>query len=270
MLERLSGGTLDRTDFQPEQEEAEKSGPARLRVRCFGRFRVLLPDGRELHWRTRKAQELFAYLFHMNGARVDREKLLDLLWPKAAPGSATSLLHTSLYSIRKALHPFELEHIILWEKTGYRMDMDLLTSDRSELDRVCREQKLGETPLSQLYEGPYLEDIESDWAEGERAVYAGAFLRASRAIGEEQMEAGDFRAAADCLRSALAQEPYDEELAGLLLQCYGAMGQIKNAMTCYNRLRDTLAEDLGTEPGQELTRIYRECLLRRLGNGRAV
>ena len=40
-------------------------------------------------------------------------------------------------------------------------------------------------------------------------------------------------------------------------------------MSLYNRLKETLKEDLGAEPGEEVTRVYQECLLRRLGSGRS-
>lgn len=84
------------------------------------------------------------------------------------------------------------------------------------------------------------------------------------------MDLGDFQGAAGCLRAAVRQEPYDEELAALLIRCYGAMGEVKNAIAFYNRLKDILAEDLGAEPGEAVTRIYKECLLRRLDNGRSL
>ena len=79
----------------------------------------------------------------------------------------------------------------------------------------------------------------------------------------------DYARAAECLRAAIRQEPYDEELACQLLRCYGALGEVKSAMSLYNRLKEALKEDLGAEPGEEVTRVYQECLLRRLGSGRS-
>ena len=269
LLARRGGGLSLRPG--PGMEEAlqeEEEAPLRVTVRAFGRLRVLLPDGQELHWRTRKAQELFAYLFHRGGALVERERLLDILWPQSAPANATSLLHTSLYSIRKSLAPYGLDQLVLREKKGYRMDMTLVESDREAMDAACAGEGEAEN-LSALCEGPYLEDIEAAWAEDSRAWYAGAFLRLCRARAEDKMERGEYPAAAECLRAAAGQEPYDEGLTAQLIRCYAAMGEMKNAMTAYNRLKDTLAQDLGTEPGEEVTRMYKECLLRRLGSGRS-
>ena len=252
----------------PDRGGAEK--PGRVTIRAFGRFRALLPDGQELHWRTRKAQELFAYLFHLNGAFADRDRLMDILWPQSAPANATSLLHTSLYSIRKSLTPYGLDRLIQREKKGYRMDIELVDADREQVDAICRGEREDGTDLPALYEGPYLEDIEAAWTEDSRAWYAGAFLRACRSMAEKRMDRDDFQGAAVCLRAAIRQEPYDETLAAMLIRCYAVMGEVKNAMALYNRLKEILAEDLGAEPGEAVTRTYKECLLRRLNSGRAL
>ena len=259
----LRPGPAEELGLKGEQE------PPRVFVHAFGRMRVVLPDGQELHWRTRKAQELFAYLFHRKGALVDRERLMDILWPQSAPANATSLLHTSLYNIRKSLAPYGLDQLLRREKKGYCMDMELTVSDRDALEAAADGAGEEEPDLSALYEGPYLEDIEAPWAEDSRTWYAGIFLRLCRTQAQACMERGDYAGAADCLRRAVGQEPYDEDLTAQLIRCYAALGQVKNAMAAYNRLKDTLAQDLGAEPGEEVTRTYKECLLRRLGSGRS-
>lgn len=270
-LEALLARRGSEISLRPGAEEdmgLREEAPLRVVIHAFGRLRVVLPDGQELGWRTRKGQELFAYLFHRGGALVDREKLMDILWPESAPANATSLLHTSLYNIRKSLAPYGLDQLVRREKKGYCMDMAMVESDREALEAACAGTAEGAN-LSQLYQGPYLEDIQAPWAEDSRAWYAGAFLRLCRARAEEGMDRGDFAGAADCLRAALRQEPYDEQLTALLIRCYAAMGQVKNAMAAYSRLKDTLERDLGAQPGEEITQIYKECLLRRLGSGRS-
>ena len=253
-----------------EQDGGQPAGTARVRVCCFGRLRVLLPDGQELRWRTRKAQELFAYLFHLNGTSVDRETLLDQLWPQCTTANTASLLHTSLYSIRKNLAPYGLGQLIQRDRQGYRMDVSLVESDREKMEALCKGDPEEGAALASLYQGPYLEDIEAIWAEDSRAWYAGLFLRSIRPIAKRRMEAGDYRRAVACLRAAIRQEPYDEGLAAMLIRCYASLGEVKNAMTLYNRLKDTLMEDLGTEPGEELRQVYKECLLKRLGSRRSM
>lgn len=255
-----------------DEEEPVTDGQwenARVRVDCFGTFRVTLPDGQEMRWRTRKAQELFAYLFHLNGACVERDRLLDTLWPQSAPSNATSLLHTTLYSIRKSLMPYGLDGVIRREKRGYQMDMTCVDSCREAMDALAAGGGEGVERLPEIYLGAYLEDVEGGWMADSRAWYASAFLRLCRGAARRAMDQGDYAAASNILWAAAKQEPYDEMLAGQLIRCCASMGEIKSAMAVYNNLKDILARDLNEEPGEEVTAIYKECLLRRLGKGRS-
>ncbi len=74
ILAELSSLKKNQTGFQPRiEQKAEK--PAAdpqdgwIRICCMKRFSVTLPGSEEgeIHWRTKKAKELFAYLFHMRG-----------------------------------------------------------------------------------------------------------------------------------------------------------------------------------------------------------
>ena len=257
-----------------QDEEELSSGEqdwsnAKVTVESFGSFQVTLPDGQPMRWRTRKAQELFAYLFHLQGTCVERERLLDILWPQSAPANATSLLHTTLYSIRKTLSPFGLDGIIQREKRGYQMDMSCVDSTLAKVETLMKGDIAGVEELPALYRGAYLEDVEGNWAADSRAWYASAFLRICRTMAKKEMDQGNYAGAVNFLRVAVRQEPYDEELAGQLIRCCASAGEIKTAMAVYNNLKDALARDLNEEPGEEVTAIYKECLLRRLGRGRS-
>lgn len=244
-----------------------------LVVHAFGPFRVITPSGKEMTWRTKKTRELFAYLYHRRGEAAGKEQLMDILWPQAMPTNATSLLHTSLYNIRKSLADFTgLSGLITHGKMGYAMEMSLVICHRGVLDSFSSGTLLqfpqGVEP-SELYAGPYLEDIDALWCTDARAHYSGVMLRVYRGLAEESMSRGNYPFAAALLRTAAAQEPYDEGIAGLLIRSYAAMGEMKNAMAQYATLKGTLARELEIEPSEEVTRIYRECLIKRLGNRRS-
>ena len=65
------------------QAKQELSSGGQFHVRCLGTF-LCYPggDGGEaLLWRTKKAEELFAFLIHHDGKPVGKDKILDTLWP---------------------------------------------------------------------------------------------------------------------------------------------------------------------------------------------
>lgn len=271
MLEQLLG--MKPTEGHSDASAGQAQKAQTLTVHCFGPLRVLCPDGSELAWRTKKTKELFAYLYHRRGEPANKDQLMDMLWPQAMPSNATSLLHTSLYNIRKSLAKFpELSKLIAHGKLGYAMEMTLVTCHRGVLDGFAQQTVL-ELPQDmepgELYPGPYLEDVEGLWCADVRAHYSGLMLSGYRRLAEEAMGGGDFRRALGFLRTAATQEPYDEDLVGLLIRCYTALGEMKNAMAQYASLKELLAKELGVEPGEEVTRTYRECLLKRLESRRS-
>ena len=73
-----------------------------LKVQCLGPFRVLAGET-EITWRTTKARDLFAYLVHHRNRAVFKEKILEDLWPETDPEQASTLFHTNLYQLRKAV-----------------------------------------------------------------------------------------------------------------------------------------------------------------------
>lgn len=74
----------------------------RLDIRCFGHFSIL-HDGEDinLNWRTRKAEELIAYLISHLGGYVAKEKIADALWPELDGDKSMANLYLAHYYIRK-------------------------------------------------------------------------------------------------------------------------------------------------------------------------
>ena len=63
-----------------------------------------------------------------------------------------------------------------------------------------------------------------------------------------------------CLDRAIAVDPYGEDLYLLILECFGALGEIKRAKSYYDQMVRVLKEDLDLEPAEEVTIAYRNCL----------
>lgn len=250
--------------------------PGRVRVHCFGRFKVFLPgETGEIKWRTKKAQALFAYLFDRQGRPVEKEDLLLALWPETDPKSATALLHTTLYSIRKIFAPLGLEGIIAYRKRKYAMNMALVHSDRREMDRLCRALEQGDQTLMfarartlRCYQGGYLDGVAGDFGEARRAYYEKMFLQLCRLWAERARQAGDYEGAVDCLEQAIAVDPYSEGLYVMLMACFGAMGAVGRAKHYYQRIVRVLRDDLGVTPGKELTAAYQNCFAHGAGRER--
>ncbi|HML36008.1 MAG TPA: BTAD domain-containing putative transcriptional regulator [Bacillota bacterium] len=246
----------------------DKSGERRVHIRCFDGFRVFLPDGKaEMKWRTQKAQELFAYLFHLRGKPIERDFLLLQLWPEADKKSATALLHTTLYSIRKTLAQWQMDDLIEYQDKKYTMRVDRVDSDLDRIDELCQsmEKKNNDFIYSrrewlQAYTGSYLEGVAGNFGIDCRDYYERMFLRMSCAIAERAMQEGNFEEGMSFIERAIAVDPYEEKLYLLGFKCFRVLGEVKRAKKYYEKLSRILREELDVEPEEEVTRAYRCCL----------
>lgn len=227
----------------PLYEEKEE----KLRIQCMKQFCVIFPDGEEIKWRTKKAQELFAYLFHLQGESVTREELITLLWPEIKAKSAAALFHTTLYSIRQGFLQKGWENLIQYEKRKYSLHMERITSDLEELQKFFRtfsqKQEKAEW-IWRLYPGGYMEDTGYLWAYGRAKKLEDAFLSVCKESALDRMARRQEAQAVPFLQSIQEMEPYDEEMVTRLIFCLYRSGKQKEAKQQYDRMVKLYKEDL--------------------------
>src|SRR5690606_1643368 len=74
-------------------------------VRVLGSFEVVSLDGEVAHWQSRKARELLKILVARRGAAIERETVMDLLWPGLAPQQVANRFAVAATTVRRALDP---------------------------------------------------------------------------------------------------------------------------------------------------------------------
>lgn len=238
-----------------------------LRVSCFGKFRAaLLPDDRELSWRTRKGMELFAYLIDLDGRPVERRVLLEQLWPDNPPNNSVAMLHNMIYSIRKELNGYpEFEHLIRYQDRQYSLDMSLIQSDLEIMKRIAElaEQGKAEELLAYQdkildYQGPYLEEIDGAWCMSRRAYFERAYGKACRVLARYWDSKKDYEREVLFWQACMEADRYSEEAVAGLLEAYGKMGERGQMKKVYENTEKLFREELGLEPGPEIVRIYQK------------
>ncbi|UUZ83745.1 response regulator [Paenibacillus sp. P26] len=131
--------TIQRWRMRHTAEPAAEPADSLPLFCCFPNMRVERPGrGPELiKWRTSKAQELFAYLFHHRGQLVRKSTPLDLLWPATDERKANTHLYTTIYQIRQCLKQAGLHMPIhsIGMKEGYMLDVSHVRIDAEEWER---------------------------------------------------------------------------------------------------------------------------------------
>ncbi len=88
-------------------DQAVESVPGGLEVRLLGAFELRV-DGAALRsdaWKSKKAQEVCAYLAHADHRGVTRERVIEAIWPDRDPEKGRTLLRTALSEVRRVLEP---------------------------------------------------------------------------------------------------------------------------------------------------------------------
>lgn len=104
--------TIERLEERVSQAQDDSRKPAQtVMIRSFQSLRFErsgqpLPN---IRWRTTKAQELFAYLFHNRNRFVSKDTLTDLLWPDFNLKKASTHLYTTIYQVRQSLKQAEID-----------------------------------------------------------------------------------------------------------------------------------------------------------------
>lgn len=230
-----------------ELTSAHKS--EKISIRCMDCFSVFLPGskGQELKWRTKKARELFAYLFHLQGRSVSREDIIELLWPDTASKSAIALFHTTLYSIRQPFMQEGLEDIISYEKKKYSLNMQFVDSDLQELSSYLKNQDLwAQKPelIMQLYPGSYMGNSGYLWSYAMAKELENEYLAVLKTGAATRTAQNRHQSALPFLQRMLEADPYNEEIVSQLILCLYKSGKQSEAKQQYDRMQKLYREDL--------------------------
>lgn len=247
--------------IQKEPSEAAQKESGQIRIQCMNCFHVFLPgsEEQEVKWRTKKAQELFAYLFHLQGKGVSKDALIELLWPDAGPKNALALFHTTIYSIRQVFSQEGLEDLIAYEKKRYSLKMHLVDSDLKELTAYFKDAKACEEEPEQiirLYPGRYMGNNGYLWSYGMAKKLENEYFKVLRSGAGKRISQKQPEAAIPFLQKIIEVDPYNEDIASQLIVCLYQSGKQSDAKQQYDQIQKLYREDLELD----FTKTFREII----------
>lgn len=214
-----------------------------------------LRDGRPVALGGPQQRALLALLaLHANEA-VPVTRLIDELWPEQPPASAVKVVQTYVARLRRELGADAVET----RGTGYALRLDPETLDSRRFEAHVREGR-PERALA-LWRGPPLQDVRLVPAlRDEAARLEELRLQALEQRLETDLDAGRHTEAVPQLRALVAEHPYRERFAALLMLALTRSGRQAEALEAYREARRRLVEELGLEPGPELREAERRVL----------
>ncbi|GIH27495.1 SARP family transcriptional regulator [Acrocarpospora phusangensis] len=240
-------------------------------------FRILGPvevwDGvRSLHLGGPKPRTLLAALLLEPGRVVSVERLIDVLWPTAPPGSAPALIQTYVSALRKELLAAGRGEVIETRAPGYVVRTRPGEVDSAQFEVFVADGRR-QAAAGDLEGASELFSAALGLWRGEALGGLGEALRAEATRLEEmRLSAVEERVTVDLarnaeseivaeLRSLVGDHPTRERLRGQLMIALYRLGMQAEALAVFQRGRDLLVEELGIEPGSELRAVH-EAVLR--------
>ena len=243
-------------------------GGARLRVTLLGDFRASRGDA-ALDVPGARLRGLLVRLALADGRAVEPSVLIDAIWAQDPPAGPAHALQSLVSRLRRTLGSADA---VAQVAGGYRLDaadVDALRFD--QLAAAGRDRLRAGDPNAAA---AVLGEAVALWGDrpgaeptvvaavapavATRLAQASAETVADLAVAELSLGRAD--AAATRLSALLAEHPLHERAAALLMDALAAQGRQAEALALYERVRETLADDLGTDPGAALRERHLQLL----------
>ncbi len=247
---------------------------AHLSISLLGSPQVSL-DGVQLKIPASRAMPLIAYLA-MSGKPQSRETLAGMLWPDSSQTHALAALRTTLWRLKNA----GLESWIALERDDIYLDhlknididvvrfktlLDKCTTHGHPVSHICLYCTPVLTEAVETYRGEFMAGFNiskaltfDDWRMQQSETLETVYLDALERLVRCHRTFGDFNLAIHYARIWLSIDRLNENAHYQLLQLYSITGQRTAAISLYRHYKDLLYRELGVEPTNEMTALYKQ------------
>lgn len=241
-----------------------------MRFAILGTTRAWRADGAEVGLGGPARRALLACLLLAAGEPMPRDRLIDLLYGEEPPENAGHALQAQVSRLRRSGIP------VVLSPAGYLLPVEPEAVDWHRFTALAdagRQALNGDeaAPAAPGRAGParaaaLLREALALWAEP-----ADVPARLVPPMRERWLAAVEDRVEADLLRGAhreviaelgelTARHPLRERLRGQLMRALHADGRTAEALVVFERVRRTLAGELGADPSPELAVLHRDLL----------
>jgi DNA-binding SARP family transcriptional activator len=249
-----------------------------LRVQTLGEFRVWRGQVKVVprDWQRDKARQLFQLLLAQRGRWLQRDEIVETLWPNLSPEAAARDFKVALNAVNKAIEPARLSDapfaFIVREGTAYRLRPEAdVWQDSIAFERECKAglQLMESGSLSRairhlqtaldLYQGDYLPDaLYEDWASDERERLLSLYLHAADKLAGALIERGQYEAGLKVCQAILARDTCWENAYRLMIVAHIQQGNRSQALRTFQRCESTLRKENGLSPSPATVALYEQ------------
>jgi DNA-binding SARP family transcriptional activator len=232
--------------------------------------------GRVLPAGPAQRQLVLAILALRAGTAVPRGELVDALWEQA-PVSAVNTVHKHICALRAVLEPAHLRRtgkLLASVAGGYELRLDPGSVDAlaftRDADRGRQAAAVGDLPAAtaalsaalRRWRGSALAGLDGPRVPPMVQALHEARLTAAEDHARVLLALGRPGQAVAALADLAIGHQLRESLCQLLMLARYQAGDLPGALDAYHRTRHALAAELGTDPGPDLSGLFRQILHR--------
>ncbi|GAA3081642.1 BTAD domain-containing putative transcriptional regulator [Kribbella aluminosa] len=237
-----------------------------MRIAVLGPLAMWAADGTPLDIRGVRLRGLLARLALSAGRPVSVETLVDGLWGREAPSA--NALQSLVSRLRASLPATESSISVQSGPAGYTLTIgpdcvdtlqfeELVRRGRAVLTSDPEQAHLLLAQADKLWRGDALTDLRDlPFAAVEADRLSELRLAAAEDLAEAAVSCGHARDLIADLEHLAVTHPLRERVHELLIRALYADGRQAEALTAYERIRTTLADELGADPGTRLRDLH--------------
>ncbi|MFB9439738.1 AfsR/SARP family transcriptional regulator [Streptomyces showdoensis] len=203
------------------------------------------------------------------GHPVTLDALVHRVWDDRPPSKPRASLHVYAARIRRRLHAAGDPARLVQGAHAYTLEIDPDLVDWHRFRRLTDEARAladgGDTAgaldrltaADGLWRGEPLAGLSGLWAEATRSHVNEKRLAATLTRTAIELRLGRHAELVPDLTALLDEHPTDETIAAQLMTAAYGCGRQADALRTYDSVRRRLSEELGTDPGEALSRVHR-------------
>jgi LuxR family maltose regulon positive regulatory protein len=212
-------------------------------------------------WQTQVTRDLF-FLILSDSRGWTKEALGELLWPGSSPAQLKLRFKNTVYRLRRALQQdailFEGDRYSFNRSLDYEYDVEQFWERLNQANEAATPKKKIKAlqAAMQLYQGEYLPEVSGAWVLPEQERLRQAFLSAGLQLATLRLEAGQLDQALEVANRLINTDPYLEDAYLIAMQTQAAAGNRPAARRLYEKLSQTLAQELDATPSSQTEKLY--------------
>lgn len=260
--ERLAQTVEKLLERHDRQTRAAAVPSQRFALHCLGEFTISNEAGEVLHWPSKKAQELTAFLWQNRKRSVSTAVLVETLWPHLDVLRARNNLYTAIYNAKKVLRRFLADAMHIEKSSGGYQLITTIESDVEHLETLLDQCGDGEfegrlrlyRQSMELYTGNLFESEGFDWAQNAQAYLLELMQKYGLRLSNRLLEMDRWREAQGILQYLLLRDPCCEGAHVLLIRMHARAEDVIGTRQSYQQYCKIVREEFGVEP-RELDEI---------------